>query len=141
MLSSLGYEVDFSAVQAVASPESLMQMREEIKGVFVSEHIRSYIVDLVQRTRASAELESGASPRASICLYQGGKSLAAMAGRDYVIPEDIAQIFLPVLSHRVRLSRSAQYSRKTAEEILKGILSETPVPPEGQARFDAKGTE
>ena len=141
MLSSLGDEVDFSRVKSVTAPEELMQMRCEIRNVYVSDFVKSYIVDLVQRTRDCAELESGASPRASICLYQGGKSLAAMAGRDHVIPEDISAIFLPVLSHRVRLSRSSQYEKKNAEDILKGILESTPVPPEGLDRFDAKGSE
>ncbi len=139
ILSSLGDEVDLSVVNAVTGPEQLMQMREEIRGVYVSEFVKQYIVDLVQATRADKDLESGASPRASICLYQGGKSLAAMNGRDYVTPEDISQIFLPVLSHRVRLSRAAQYAKRGAEDVLSDILKSTPVPPEGSERFDAAG--
>ncbi|MBQ9825718.1 MAG: MoxR family ATPase [Firmicutes bacterium] len=139
ILSSLGDEVDLSVVNAVTGPEQLMQMREEIRGVYVSEFVKQYIVDLVQATRADKDLESGASPRASICLYQGGKSLAAMNGRDYVTPEDISQIFLPVLSHRVRLSRAAQYAKRGAEDVLSDILKNTPVPPEGSERFDAAG--
>ncbi len=141
MLSSLGDEVDFSKVEAVSDPQQLMEMREEISKVFVSDHIKAYIVDLVQNTREHKDLESGASPRASICLYQGGKSLAAMNGRDYVAPEDIAEIFLPVLSHRIRVSHSAQYSGRSAEEILRGILKDTPVPPEGRERFNAEGSK
>lgn len=141
MLSSLGDELDFSLVNAVTNPEDLMDMREEIKGVYVSDHIKSYIVDLVQKTRNSQDLESGASPRASICLYQGGKSLAAMSGRDYVDPEDIKKIFLPTLSHRVRLSRASQHEKRSIDVILDDILSSTPVPPEGLERFDAKGSE
>ena len=139
ILSSLGDAVDLSVVNAVTGPEQLMQMREEIRGVYVSEFVKQYIVDLVQATRADKDLESGASPRASICLYQGGKSLAAMNGRDYVTPEDISQIFLPVLSHRVRLSRAAQYAKRGAEDVLSDILKNTPVPPEGSERFDAAG--
>ena len=141
MLSSLGDEVDFSKVEAVSDPQQLMEMREEISKVFVSDHIKAYIVDLVQNTREHKDLESGASPRASICLYQGGKSLAAMNGRDYVAPEDIAEIFLPVLSHRIRVSHSAQYSGRSADEILRGILKDTPVPPEGRERFNAEGSK
>ena len=91
----------------------------------------------MQATRAHRDLENGASPRGSISLYQGGRSLAAMSGRDYVIPEDIAQLFVPVLSHRVRISRAAVHAKKTTEDILKGILSDTPVPPEGIDRFNA----
>ena len=141
MLSSLGDEVDFSKVEAVSDPQQLMEMREEISKVYVSDHIKAYIVDLVQNTREHKDLESGASPRASICLYQGGKSLAAMNGRDYVAPEDIAEIFLPVLSHRIRVSHSAQYSGRSADEILRGILKDTHVPPEGRERFNAEGSK
>ena len=139
ILTSLGDEVDLSVVNAVTGPEQLMQMREEIRRVYVSEFVKQYIVDLVQATRDDKDLESGASPRASICLYQGGKSLAAMNGRDYVTPEDIAQIFLPVLSHRVRLSRAAQYAKRSAQDVLSDILKNTLVPPEGSERFDAEG--
>ena len=60
-----------------------------------------------------------------------------MNGRDYVTPEDIQQIFLPVLSHRVRLSRAAQYAKRSADDVLSDILGKTAVPPEGQERFDA----
>ncbi|MBR5730664.1 MAG: MoxR family ATPase [Firmicutes bacterium] len=137
MLSTLGDEIDFSVVSAVLDPGTLLELRREIQGVYVSDHIRQYIVDLVQATRDHKELESGASPRGSICLFQGGKSMAAMQGRDHVTPEDIAKIFIPVLSHRIRVLRSASYAGRTAEDILKDILSSVPVPPEGMDRFDA----
>jgi len=139
MLSTLGDETDLSVVNAVTDPESLMQMRNEIRNVFVSEHIKAYIVDLVQATRTCKDLESGASPRGSICLYQGSKSLAAAAGRDFVTPEDVTKIFIPVLAHRVRLTRSAVHSGKSAESILGDILGSCPVPPNGMERFDAAG--
>ena len=139
MLTSLGDETDLSGVNAVSDPAALMAMREEIKQIFVSDAVKQYIVDLVHATRENPQLENGASPRGSICLYQGSKSLAAMAGRDYVIPEDIAGIFVPVLAHRVRLSRAASHVGNTAEAILSQILSSTPVPPKGMARFDDTG--
>ena len=139
MLTSLGDETDLSGVNAVSDPAALMAMREEIKQIFVSDAVKQYIVDLVHATRENPQLENGASPRGSICLYQGSKSLAAMAGRDYVIPEDIAGIFVPVLAHRVRLSRAASHAGNTAEAILSQILSSTPVPPKGMARFDDTG--
>ncbi len=139
MLTSLGDEVDLSGMQAVTGPAELMQMREEIKQVFVSESVKQHIVDLVHATREGGQLENGASPRGSICLYQGSKSLAAMAGRDHVVPEDVAGIFVPVLAHRVRLSRAAARAGKTAEDILNSVLSSTPVPPQGMARFDDTG--
>lgn len=137
MLSTLGDETDFSAVEAVLDPQALLKLRGEIQDIYVSDFLKQYIVDLVQATREHADLESGASPRGSISLYQGGKSMAAMQGRDHVTPEDIEKIFIPVLSHRVRVTRSAAYAKRTAEGILKDILSSVPVPPEGLDRFDA----
>ena len=139
MLTSLGDEVDLSGVRAVSGPADLIKMREEIKQVFVSDAVKQYIVDLVHATRDCSQLENGASPRASICLYQGGKSLAAMAGRDYVVPEDVSGIFVPVLAHRVRLSRASAHAGKTAEGILGSVLSSVSVPPQGMARFDDTG--
>ena len=137
MLETLGDEIDFGVVDTVSGPEELMALRREIQSVHVSPYIERYIVDLVHRTREEPTLLSGASPRASRCLYQGGKAWAAMQGRDYVTPEDIQTIFLPVLGHRVQLTSQSRFTKKTQAEILGAILSGTPVPPEGEELFDA----
>ena len=138
MLSSLGDSIDYSVVDVVSSPEELMDIRREIQGVHVSDYMKDYIVDLVHRTREHKLLRSGASPRASRCLYQGAKSYAAIDGRDYVTPEDIAAIFLPVLGHRVLLTNEAKYTKLTEADILGEILAETPVPPARGEMFDEK---
>jgi len=93
-------------------------------------------VDLVHRTRENPLLKAGASPRASRCLFQGGKSYAAIQGRDYVTPEDIQEIFLPILGHRVSLSNEARYTKRSEADILNSILEETPVPPARGKMFD-----
>ena len=139
MLEELGDAIDFSVVNAVSSPEELMELRREIQGVHVSEYVRGYIVELVHRTREHSLLRSGASPRASRCLFQGGKSYAAIQGRDYVTPEDIAALFLPILGHRVLVTNEARYTKKTAEDILTAILEETPVPPGKGEMFHEAG--
>lgn len=135
MLRTLGDTIDFDVVNTVSSPESLMALRQEIQSVHVSDYVSQYIVELVHRTREHKSMSSGASPRASRCLYQGGKSWAAMQGRDYVTPEDIQAIFLPVLSHRVSLTSEAKYTGKTTDGILSQILTETPVPPRKDEMF------
>lgn len=135
MLTELGDQVDYSVVDVVTGPEELMELRREIAGVFVSEDVKSYIVDLVQRTRENTLLRAGGSPRASRSLYQGGKSLAAIRGRSYVTPEDVADIFLPVLAHRVVLTNEARFTKKTERDVLSAILEETPVPPEKERMF------
>jgi len=136
MLTELGDVIDFSVVNTVSSPEELMEIRREIQEVFVSDNIKEYIVELVHRSREHKLLKSGASPRASRCLYQGGKSYAAICGRDYVTPEDIAAIFLPIMGHRVTLTNEARYTKKTEADILASILEETPVPPGKAKMFD-----
>ena len=140
MLSELGDVIDYSVVNVVSGPEELMEIRREIRDVFVSDSVKEYIVELVHRTREHEELRAGGSPRASRCLYQGGKSYAAMQGRDYVTPEDVQAVFLPILGHRVTVTNEARYTKKTAEDILSAILEETPVPPARERMFD-NGTE
>ena len=135
MLQTLGDGVDFSTVESAANPQILRELREEIRAVHVSEYVLTYIVDLVARTREHPSLNYGGSPRASRCLYQGGKARAAMCGRDYVTPEDVAALFLPVLGHRVILNSEARYQRLSPGDILRGILSETPIPPERKEFF------
>ncbi|MBQ7535298.1 MAG: MoxR family ATPase [Stomatobaculum sp.] len=138
MLAALGDSIPFADITPQASPEILKELRKEISGVFVSEHVNRYIVELVHRTREHGSLKSGASPRASRCLYQGGRAAAAMAGRDYVTPDDIQGLFLPVLCHRVQLTSEARYAGTTAEQVLQDILEKTPVPPEKSERFAEK---
>lgn len=138
MLSQLGDETPYETVEAVASPETLTSLREEIRQVYLGEDVNAYIVDLVHRTREHGQLKAGASPRASRTLFQGSKTCAAMAGRDFVTPEDVQQLALPVLCHRVLLTGEARYSGKTEEEVLTEILRETPVPPAKEAWFHGK---
>lgn len=129
MLTELGDFIDYEKVREVTRPAELLALRQEIRDIHVSDEIREYIVSLVQSTRNCAELAVGASPRSSRSLFRGGKCIAAMSGRAYVVPEDIQTVFLPVVSHRIILSPDARYTGKTPEEILSGILEQTPVPP------------
>ena len=125
ILETLGDGTDYGCVQAVTAPEVLMGLREEIKQVKVSELCSRYMVELVQKTRENPWLKQGGSPRASRSLYQGSKAWAAMRGRDYVVPEDVKDIWMAVMVHRVVLSGEARYQKKTAEMILEEILNET----------------
>lgn len=136
MLTELGDVIDYSVVSTVFGPEELMEIRREIQEVYLGDYVKQYIVELVHRTRENQLFKAGASPRASRCLFQGGKSYAAIHGRDYVTPEDIAAVFLPVVGHRVLISNEARYTKKTEAEILNTILEETPVPPAHGEMFD-----
>lgn len=129
MLENLGDGTDYRVVEPVGTPEDLIKIRKEISGVYVSEYMRNYIVDLTHATRDHAELKIGASPRGSRSLYQGAKAIAAMEGRGFVIPEDIQLIFIPVLAHRIQTERRTGAARRGADEILNEILATVPVPP------------
>ena len=141
ILETLGDGTDYGCVQAVTAPEVLMGLREEIKQVKVSEFCSRYMVELVQKTRENPWLKQGGSPRASRSLYQGSKAWAAMRGRDYVVPEDVKDIWMAVMVHRVVLSGEARYQKKTAEMILEEILNGTEVPPRGKDLFDGHKAE
>jgi len=127
MLANLGDRIPFDAVEAVTSREEILAAQEAAQGIYLSERVASYIVALVAATRTHGELSMGASPRGSRALYKASKVWAAMAGRDFVTPDDVKAVAMAVLSHRIVITSEARYSGRTAEQILGEILAETPV--------------
>ena len=87
-----------------------------------------YIAEIVNKTRTDPNILLGASPRASIVLLNGAKAIAAMNGRDYVIPDDVKQILYPTLNHRLIIKPEAELEGVTVEEIIKKIIEEVPAP-------------
>jgi MoxR-like ATPase len=85
-------------------------------------------VDLINRTRQNNDLYLGASPRGSLALYRTSQVTAAMAGRDFVLPDDIKKLAVPVLAHRVIVGMEARLKELSSEKIIKEILESTPVP-------------
>ena len=136
MINGVGDVIHFERIEAVTSPAELMAIKEEIQGVYVDDSIKAYIVELVHKTRESKALKTGASPRASRYLYQGGKTLAAIRGRDYVTPNDIQDLLIPVLSHRIQLTGEARYSGATPERVIEDIMKEVDVPPVKERVFE-----
>ncbi len=131
--------VDGSAtqLQPVASPEDIFKMREVASMIYLDDKVKDYILAVVQATRdpegsALGDLknliEYGGSPRASINLAIGARSLAFLEGRGYVTPQDVKDICPDVLRHRVILSYEAEAEEKTPEDIIDRILGEVPVP-------------
>jgi MoxR-like ATPase len=101
--------------------------------VHVSGDVRRYIVDLVEVTRRHPDLYLGASPRASIMLLRAARSMAAADERDFVIPDDVKRLVLPVLSHRVIVTADAVMGGKTSTMVLQELLAEVTVPVAGKA--------
>ena len=121
-------------VQKVCDPENLLAMQKEQNSIYIHDAVYDYIVRLVKATREQKYLELGASPRASLSLSAMGRAYAYIAGRDYVLPEDIAKVYLPVVSHRVIESREARIDGVSSESVLMEILKNTPRPAERKTR-------
>lgn len=113
-------------VQCVASVQTIMQMRDEVDHVFISDEMLQYIVSLITATRSNPGIIQGASPRASIAVTNVSKAVARLKGRDYVIPADVSLIWADTVAHRLILATgSALASGKNAAET---ILRSTPAP-------------
>jgi MoxR-like ATPase len=93
--------------------------------------VRDYIVRLAQSTRAHAAVELGASPRATLALFRASRALAAVRGRDYVLPDDVQQLAPAVFGHRIMLSSQSRLRGRDAESLVRDLLDELPVPVEG----------
>ncbi len=110
-------------------PKLLMRAREEVRtGVRVEQSLFAYIVEVTRQTRTSPALSLGASPRATISLMAAAKAAAAMDDRDYIIPDDVKSVALPVLRHRVILKPEAELEGLTADHVLSDLLRVVEVP-------------
>ncbi|WP_419994197.1 AAA family ATPase [Streptomyces boninensis] len=115
-------------LQPVAHAHDISKLIDAVRGVHVADSVRRYAVDLVTATRTHPELRLGASPRATLQLLRAAKASAALAGREFVLPDDVQQLAVAVLAHRLLPTAQAQLNRRTAEQIVAEILQRTPVP-------------
>jgi MoxR-like ATPase len=115
----------------VVAPDELAGLIRAAREVGLSAELRRYLTRLVRATRASDAVELGASPRGTLALARAGQALAALRGRDYVLPDDIKALAPPVLTHRLILSPEARLRGRTVRELLDEIVAATPVPVEG----------
>ena len=116
------------ALQPVADSGVLAAMRRTVETIRLSEALIDYIVDVVRATREHASLEVGASTRAANMLAAASRAFATLQGRDFVIPDDIKALALPVLRHRLVLSPGAEIEGRSADRILREILDQTAAP-------------
>ena len=118
------------SLQAVTNPEQILQMQEERKGIRVEVSVRDYIVKVARATRVHEEIELGASPRATLALYQASQAWAAIQGREYVLPDDVKRLAPVILTHRLMISPQAQLRGRRPEELVEDIVNSVPVPVE-----------
>jgi MoxR-like ATPase len=115
-------------VQPVLGPDQLPNLREALRFVTIREEIVAYMVDMVRRTRTSDDVLVGAGPRANQSLLLASRAHAAVSGRDFVTPDDVREMALPVLDHRIILRPESEIEGVTVAEALGRILKEIPVP-------------
>jgi MoxR-like ATPase len=118
-------------LQPIATVEEILLAQRQVREIRVEDTVRNYIARLVRATREHDSIELGASPRGSLFLYRTAQAYAAIAGRDYVIPDDAKAIAPYVLTHRLMLDPEVLLRGKTARDILGEILDTVPVPVEG----------
>lgn len=117
--------------QTVASLDDVTAARAEAAKVYVSPAMRDYIVALVRATREQEKIRLGASPRGVVAMTKAARAYAAILGRDYVLPDDVKQLAVPVLAHRLMLqSQSSVRLSQSSEALIGVLLSKVPVPTE-----------
>lgn len=115
-------------LQAVTHPQEVVEMQQARKKIRVSQPIKEYITEIVRATRSHPALRFGASPRGSLGLMRAGQALALLRGRDYVLPDDIQELTLPILAHRLILREEERLRGEIPENILTDLLKQIPVP-------------
>jgi len=128
MLRSHGSGEPLEALTPVTSAARINELVDVVRDVHVSMAVNRYALDIVGATRASSDLRLGASPRATLHLVRAAKATAALADRDYVIPEDVRGLAVSVLAHRVLPTAEAQISRRTPEQVVASIVAGMPIP-------------
>ncbi len=113
---------------------ALGRLSAQVDTVRVGASVRAYLIELVGATRGAADVELGASPRASLALYRASQALAAIRGRDFVIPDDLKRLAVPVLRHRLFLTADSEMRGRTAEAVITQLLARVAVPAEDDAR-------
>ncbi len=117
-----------AAMTPVLSREQVLQVQEMTQHVYLEEALVQYILDMVEATRQSEAVALALSPRASIGMVKAAKALALLKGRDYVLPDDIKLLCLPVFAHRLKLKQAEKYKGGQAEDFLSQLLVTIPVP-------------
>lgn len=117
------------SLKSIISTEEILYVQNNYNKVYVDESIKKYILDIVTATRTSPEVELGCSPRATLNLLKGSQALAAINNRDYVLLEDVKELAIPIMSHRIILKDEISEVSEKKEKLINNILAtiETPI--------------
>ena len=130
MVQRFEHQNPLDDLQSVVGAEELKLLQAEVRSIRVEESVRDYVVAVVRATRQHPAVELGASPRGSLSLHRTAQALAAIRGRDFVIPDDVKYMAEFVLTHRLIISPQTRLRGRTADEILREIVNSVPVPVE-----------
>jgi len=115
-------------IESIITAAELESLQAACRRIYIEDSVRTYITAICRATRQDAGLRLGASPRASLALQQASQALAAINGRDFVLPDDVKKLAIPVLAHRLIMETSASVHGLTADAVIERILSTVPVP-------------
>ena len=121
------------SLPVIFEAKELLDLQRLSHQVYVEPTVRGYITTLTRATRIHADIRLGASPRSSLALHSAAQARAAIQGRNYVIPDDVKSLFIPVIAHRLLIKAEARMRGKTEEDVLMEILEQTSIPLEEPA--------
>jgi MoxR-like ATPase len=130
-LHTRGQESDRGVAERLAvmtSPEEVREMQRRARDVLVDEHVLGYISSLVRKTRQWPTFSLGASPRAGVAILRAARAVAALEGRSYILPDDVQDVVLPALRHRVMLTPEAEVEGRSPDELLTELIRSVEVP-------------
>ncbi|MCI0397715.1 MAG: MoxR family ATPase [Chloroflexi bacterium] len=117
-------------IEPVATAAEIAAVSEICRQVYLHQVLEDYLLDIARASRSDGAITLGISPRGSLALYHTSQALAALDGRDYVIPDDVKRLAIPVLAHRLVLSPEARLRGRSAQEVLGKLIEQIPVPVE-----------
>ncbi|MCL2170962.1 MAG: MoxR family ATPase [Defluviitaleaceae bacterium] len=128
MLNRFRRESPLKSLEPVADGAQLIKAQEEVAEIHVDDKINAYIIALVGGTRTHADVVLGGSPRSSICLYRAAQAWAMYHEREFVIPDDVIKMAVPVLEHRLVLKQDARLKRLTSRDVVLGVIESLKTP-------------
>ena len=128
ILGRMEFENPIDNLSSVVSLDEIISYQNEVTRVRTSPEIKNYIMAIVTETRKSEDIKLGVSPRGSLALHKAAKAYAFINQRDYVIPDDVKKMAVPVLSHRIMLSQKGKAAYSTQQNVIASILGTVPVP-------------
>jgi MoxR-like ATPase len=132
MLDAHGAHDPLDDLRPVADASAVRRMITTVREVHVADAIKQYAIELVTATRESTDLRLGASPRATLQMLRTARAVAALDGRDYVLPDDLQTLAVPVLAHRIIPTAEAQLGRRTTDAIVADLVHRIPLPTDRQ---------